>query len=598
MSKALCPLLMLLLLCSSCARPAAGEDCRIPWPARRTGEPSCWIRVPLGKDSGLATDACIEATEWRRWLEAPAPGCLHVEGPARLIRPPTLDLPAAEVRARVNGKLIRGPDLPSHDRLAFFMVRAIERQRERFSLAVASRDPSGWLRGWIVGERVDSVFFTLGFVHLLTTAGVHLLALSRIVGRGWWEVPLYLWIWALSGWRWGLVRPIALITFQRLIHSSGARLRSPLPLLLVIGLEACLFRLESGGLHYLAAVWGGAWGMRKWGGHLGMALGSWLWVVPLQLFHDRSMSLLTPVLSLMTIPIAATLLFPAALGVVILGMGAAPLASFSSWLLKLWIPISMLPGMNWVVPPPRPATQSPRIIQLNVGQGDAALVLERGSSGMVDVGPERAAASSSWLSLFSRHGVTRLDWMVLTHLDEDHWGGLRRIAPWIPIGCVVAPPAWAGSAKASELRDLSRRWGFRVQFRPEGCFPHRWAPLEGRVHRGRLRANSGMVGVAIPGARGFYLNLGDASAARAEEARLWQALGAPLPVDVLKLSHHGSRTSTEAGWLMRLSPRQAWISAGFANRYGHPHPGVLGVLERQGVPWIGTWERGGIHYPE
>lgn len=388
MSKALCPLLLVLFLWSG----PVGAECRIPWPVRRTGEPSCWAKVRVK----VRGEVCVEQSEWRRWLSAPDPRCIEIVGPAKLLRPPTLDLPAAEVRERVRGVVgsrAGGPLLRLH--------RLIERQRERFSVAVAPHDPSGWLRAWIVGERADSVFFTLGFVHLLTTAGVHLLGLSRLIKKGWWEIPIYLWVWALSGWRFGMARPLALIGFQRITSGFGIRLRSPIPLLLVIGLEACLFKLDAGGIHYLAAVWGGAWGMRKWGTHLGMALGSWLWVVPIQLFEDRSVSLLTPILSLITIPVASMVLFPAALVLVLLGVGALPLGSVATGLIKLWLPLALLPGMNWVAEPL--STNASHLIQLNVGQGDSALVVDRegaGQVGLVDAGPERAASAGAWLSAF------------------------------------------------------------------------------------------------------------------------------------------------------------------------------------------------------
>lgn len=106
-----------------------------------------------------------------------------------------------------------------------------------------------------------------------------------------------------------------------------------------------------------------------------------------------------------------------------------------------------------------------------------------------------------------------------------------------------------------------------------------------------------MAGVLIPGPWGSYLNLGDVASAHGDEAGLWKALGSPAGVSILKLSHHGSRGSSDPRWLKHLAPRQVWISAGFANRYGHPHGRVLQDLGRRGVPWVGTWERGGIQLP-
>lgn len=73
------------------------------------------------------------------------------------------------------------------------------------------------------------------------------------------------------------------------------------------------------------------------------------------------------------------------------------------------------------------------------------------------------------------------------------------------------------------------------------------------------------------------------------EQRAERALVARLGrTDLLKVAHHGSRTSTSAGWLARVNPIVAVISAGWRNRYGHPHPSVLNRLRDRDIATFRT----------
>ena len=64
------------------------------------------------------------------------------------------------------------------------------------------------------------------------------------------------------------------------------------------------------------------------------------------------------------------------------------------------------------------------MIQLDVGQGDAALVLGAKSAGMIDTGAVWAMGPHRWIELVATYGVNRLDWVAISHLDADHVGSL------------------------------------------------------------------------------------------------------------------------------------------------------------------------------
>ncbi|WP_262392633.1 ComEC/Rec2 family competence protein [Sporolactobacillus inulinus] len=69
-----------------------------------------------------------------------------------------------------------------------------------------------------------------------------------------------------------------------------------------------------------------------------------------------------------------------------------------------------------------------------------------------------------------------------------------------------------------------------------------------------------------------------------------------LRADVLKLGHHGSRTSTSEAWLEQLNPAVGVISCGRANRYGHPHPEVVQALRKRDVFSLRTDRSGAIRF--
>jgi len=70
--------------------------------------------------------------------------------------------------------------------------------------------------------------------------------------------------------------------------------------------------------------------------------------------------------------------------------------------------------------------------------------------------------------------------------------------------------------------------------------------------------------------------------------------GANVRSTVLKLGHHGSRTSTTEDWLTKVQPQLGIISAGKDNSYGHPHPEVIAALEKLKIPYLRTDEHGTI----
>jgi beta-lactamase superfamily II metal-dependent hydrolase len=230
--------------------------------------------------------------------------------------------------------------------------------------------------------------------------------------------------------------------------------------------------------------------------------------------------------------------------------------------------------------------------QLAVGQGDAALVVDaRGQAGLIDAGSEHAVGDSRWIGLLARSGVTRLDWVALTHLDEDHAGGLRALLRLLPVVCAETARAQWEQPRGESLARALAEAGASPRDWDSGCVPYpALAPPEPpparALHESHANEAMGAVWVPLPGG-GSYLSPGDATAhdepriglwARSLSER-WELASRQRGKRILKVSHHGSKTSSAPEFLDELKPDELWISVGRGNLYGHPSAEVLERLQ-------------------
>src|SRR5690606_16785880 len=238
------------------------------------------------------------------------------------------------------------------------------------------------------------------------------------------------------------------------------------------------------------------------------------------------------------------------------------------------------------------------LLVLDVGQGDAVAVRSpRGRWLLVDTGPpardEDPAAHPVVRALRSR-GVGRLTALVLTHADLDHVGGAAAVLRTLEVGAVYDPALPEGKEdfvavlRAAGERDvpwLAARTGMRFEL--DGAVVEVLAPSDSLAAAG-VETNEASVILRVRYGRFDALLTGDAY--KEQERALARALEGGI--EVLKLGHHGSDTSTDPLLLERADPAVAIVSAGRGNRYGHPHPAVLARLERRGVPVRRTDQEG------
>ena len=228
------------------------------------------------------------------------------------------------------------------------------------------------------------------------------------------------------------------------------------------------------------------------------------------------------------------------------------------------------------------------VLMIDVGQGDAiALRSPRGRWLLVDAGPPLRAGQDPGAHPVVRalraRGVGRLEAFVLTHPDLDHIGGATAVIASFDIGTVYDPALPAGTADYLEVlaaaAEASVPWvaaraGKTIGF--DGVtvqILHPADPLasEAEVNQASvvLRVNFGDFDALLTG-----------DAYKDAERRIAVHL---TDIELLKLGHHGSDTSTDSLLLALTRPQAAIVSVGRANRYGHPDPHVLGRLERAGI---------------
>jgi competence protein ComEC len=232
------------------------------------------------------------------------------------------------------------------------------------------------------------------------------------------------------------------------------------------------------------------------------------------------------------------------------------------------------------------------IVVLDVGQGDAiAIRSPRGRWALIDAGPATDgfdAGERVVLPYLRRRGAGRLEALILTHPDLDHIGGAEAVLDGLDVRTVFDPGIPSpGSAYLDVLESVDRedapwlplRAGRTVEL--DGVELRVLSPPgDGDHEPGAWSRNDGSVVLLLRFGDFTALLTGDAEAEA--EARLVRT-GGTGPVDVLKVGHHGSSTSTTPTFLERVAPQAAVISVGRGNRYGHPAPEVMARLEAMGV---------------
>ncbi|WP_242617894.1 ComEC/Rec2 family competence protein [Edaphobacter modestus] len=298
-----------------------------------------------------------------------------------------------------------------------------------------------------------------------------------------------------------------------------------------------------------------------------------------------------------------------------IGLVALGVWTFCCWAVRrsrawAWVAAATLPlALAAVLWPEAPTITKGtlEVTAIDVGQGDSLLVVSpQGGTILVDAGGpvgglnESAATTSTFdvgeevvsPYLWSRR-IRRLDVLVLSHAHSDHMGGMsavmRNFRPrelWV----AVDPDSEAYRALLHEAATL----GVRVRHLSAGT-SLAWsgsqlsvlAPSPRYTNSGEPANNDSLV-MRLEYGKASVLLEGDAEAS-SEQAMLARGL---TPVTLLKVGHHGSRTSTTPEFFAALAPRDAVVSVGKGNTFGHPRPEVIARIAAAGTRLYRTDEFG------
>jgi competence protein ComEC len=218
---------------------------------------------------------------------------------------------------------------------------------------------------------------------------------------------------------------------------------------------------------------------------------------------------------------------------------------------------------------------------LDVGQGDALFIESpTGVQVIFDSGPPRKVLGqlAQVMSPFDRS----IDAVVITNPDADHIGGLQEILKNYKVGVVLEPGTFNNSKTYENLKNEIEKQNIKNILAKKGMrldlgggavidilFPNQdvsdWDPNDGSVV---AKLSYGDTSVMLTGD----------STLKTEKIILGEYMETALDSTVLKVGHHGSRTSTSSSFVDAVSPEYSVISLGKDNKYGHPHKETLDTL--------------------
>ena len=228
---------------------------------------------------------------------------------------------------------------------------------------------------------------------------------------------------------------------------------------------------------------------------------------------------------------------------------------------------------------------------LDVGQADSTFIqLPNGQTILIDGGNSSDASS---ISRYLRSlNITTIDYLVVTHPHADHIGGLPAIIDEFEIVSVYMPNVSHNTQTFERLLNSIQNKGLLIDAAKDGVSilsePELEINIVAPVRDNYRDLNDHSAVIKLTYKNASFIFMGDA------ETLSEGHITADVSADVLKVGHHGSRTSTSAAFLSRVDPTYAVISVGSGNTYGHPTDEVLSRLDNAGVDVFRTDLQGTI----
>ena len=233
---------------------------------------------------------------------------------------------------------------------------------------------------------------------------------------------------------------------------------------------------------------------------------------------------------------------------------------------------------------------------LNVGQGDAIFIeAPSGNQVLIDGGSGRGVLRelSKVMPFYDRS----IDVVIATHPDKDHIGGLPDVLNNYAVDMFLESGNANDTGAYRALEEITAEQDIKIVLARRGMK----LMLGGGVYLtilfpdrdvAEVESNTASIVAQLVYGDTKFLLMGDSP--KSIEKYLFSVMGKSLESDVLKVGHHGSKTSSDESFIGITSPQYAVISAGKDNRYGHPHEEVIDILKQFEVETINTAESGRI----
>ena len=227
---------------------------------------------------------------------------------------------------------------------------------------------------------------------------------------------------------------------------------------------------------------------------------------------------------------------------------------------------------------------------IDVGQGEAILIALPEKTMLIDAGPTGSAPKIA--QVLQELGRDKIDYLVATHPDEDHIGGMADVISNTQIGTIYAPNKTNNTATYRKFLTAIQNNNLQITLAEAGTIidqtdSYKLEILWPKKDANFPDTNDYSIIIKLTVGNKTFLFTGDAPTNAILNSN-------PDHIDVLKVSHHGSRTGTSEVLIHKLSPTYAVLSYALDNSYGHPMQSVLNALRKHSVEVWGTGANGTI----
>lgn len=229
---------------------------------------------------------------------------------------------------------------------------------------------------------------------------------------------------------------------------------------------------------------------------------------------------------------------------------------------------------------------------IDVGQGDSTLIKAGDHAMLIDAGDNSEGTAVQ--SYLNSQNVEKLDYVIGTHPDADHIGGLDVVVYKFDCKKVFMPNVTSDTRTYEDVVQALKSKNQKAQVPKLGktySLGDASFTIVAPVKEYGDETNNWSIGIVLQYGKNRFLFTGDA-AKQAEDDMI--DTGEDLSADVYKASHHGSKTGSGDDFLNKVNPTYAVISCGEGNKYGHPSAQTLNNFRSRGIKTFRTDNQGTI----